>query len=182
MAIDISPLYEVVQTHIYCDVYDGNYGFTPVDFSQLSVIFTLTNTAYLSSPVKLRKQGNTDAVITEVWTRQVEYLYQLDIFRQVSTDPEPALRGFAAPPFETEAFTVVDSINSARSRLSKRHDLHVLPLVDINFSLTNNASGIPCHRAFVTFSILGESLVKFSNNVPAVACVNPTIIPVRGDS
>lgn len=176
MAIDISPLYETVQTHIPCEVYDGHLGFVPLDYSQLCVVFTLTGANRVSSPTIERKEGNSDKYVTEVWSRIVEYQYQIDIMRQMTVDPQHESQ---TPPFEMEAFTVIDSINQARTRITKEYGLAVLPLSGIDFSLNTVAANTTIHRASCTFSILAESLVKFSSNTRRLACIKPQLTKLR---
>lgn len=176
MAVDITPLYGIVQAHIPCDVYDGNLGFTPIDFSKLSVIFTLLTAASLSTPKKERKEANAAHLITEVWSRAVEYTYQLDIYRQVTVEINDSS---PTPPFEYETFTVVDSINKSREEVSKLYNFSVLPPSDINFTTETVGGGIACHRATTTFNILAESLVKFISNTKKADCVKSILQPLR---
>lgn len=171
MAIDISPLYDVVQQQINCNIHDGNFAFTPIQPEELTVIFTLVNSKFLTGPKIERKQGGSDKYITEVWSRSIEYVYQLDIYKQMQIN-SPGVS--IAPDFEIEVHTVIDSINSQSPRFSKEHGLGVCVLDNVNFSLETYTTNTVMHRATVTFSILAESIVKFSTNIPRFKCTKIT--------
>lgn len=176
MAIDISPLYTAVQSNIDCEIHDGNLNYTPLDINRLTAVFTCLASKFIATPRILQKPGSSDSDITEVWTRPVQYLYQLDIYKQY---PVQSQQVSTAPPFELEAMTIIDSINSQAPALSQAHNLGVFSLDNVTYSSESYVGNLIIHRATVQFNIIATSLVKFSNDNPRIKCIQFNTTPLE---
>lgn len=176
MAIDISPLYTAVQSNIDCEIHDGNLNYTPLNLETLTLVFTCLASKFIATPRISRKPGSDNSVITEVWTRPVQYLYQLDIYKQYSMSSSTES---TAPPFELEAITVIDSINSQAPTLSQVHNLGVFALDNVNYSSESYVGNLTIHRAQVQFNIIATSIVKFSSDKQRIKCAQFKSTPLE---
>lgn len=170
MAINITPLVKIVRQTISYKVYNGNLNLTPVDFDNGAVIFTLTGTKPVSTPQYTdRAVRGDDTTFERVWTAVNEYNYQLDIMKTMpkEADITPLV------PFELEAFSIVNNLQSKAGELLKDHGLG-LSYINTRFMVEFTHSK-PTNRMIGTFYILSQNKVRIKTSVAKAKCAEPSI-------
>lgn len=177
MAINITPLRDLIKKTIDYKVYNGNSNLTPIDADQGAVVITCTGSYPTSTPITARRLSNADGYIDHLDHLYYEFTYQIDIMKTVSPRPE------AAPlvNFEKEAYTIINKIHREIPRLAKEYNLGLSRIRCRQFMDTINQKK-PTHRLVGDFIIYSDSLVKTKEIQPAVECTKVEYKVLRGQT
>lgn len=176
MAINISPIKDIIKATIDYKVYSGNLGLTPVDIDKGAVVITCTGSYPTSTPLHSRRLGKTEDTWDDLTIINHEYTYQIDIMRGINLMPY----GSPLIPFEKEAYTIINKIHSEMPRLARVYNLGLTRIRCRQFMDTSNYEK-PVHRLVGNFSIYSESLVKIRTPLEKVECTQVTYKLLRGD-
>lgn len=173
MAIDITPICEVIERTIHYEVYEGNLTLLPPSYPQGIIIITCLGFERLSGEVIDREPIGTTDQYREVISWLTLYRYQLDMMRAVDMHLETT----PLVPFEMECSTVVSALDYNAPQLANDHGLGISPL-NVNYSMELD-NEIPLHRMTADFTIRALDVTRMSSLGTPVQCVDLDIMGIR---
>lgn len=172
MAIDMTPVCELIEQTIHYEVYEGNLTLLPPSYPQGIVIITCLGFERLSGEVidRIPLPNNQYREVTSWLTL---YRYQLDMMRAVDIH----LATSPLVPFEMECSTVVSTLDHHAPRLANDHGLGISPL-NVTYTMELE-SEVPLHRMTADFTVRALDVTRVSRETYPVECVDLDVMGLR---